>query len=78
MAETLVATPRTGKFNKNHARRVRVAGQIPAVVYGAGQEPVELRQLTAGIDGDLPQLALALFLALRLLFGPPFGLFVVL
>jgi large subunit ribosomal protein L25 len=40
MAETLVATPRTGKFNKNHARRVRVAGQIPAVVYGAGQESV--------------------------------------
>jgi large subunit ribosomal protein L25 len=40
MAETLVATPRTGKFNKNHARRVRVAGLIPAVVYGAGQEPV--------------------------------------
>jgi large subunit ribosomal protein L25 len=40
MAEVLVATPRTGKFNKNHARRVRVAGQIPAVVYGAGQDPV--------------------------------------
>jgi large subunit ribosomal protein L25 len=40
MAEVLVATPRTGKFNKNHARRVRVAGQIPAVVYGAGKEPV--------------------------------------
>jgi large subunit ribosomal protein L25 len=40
MAETLVAIPRTGKFNKNHARRVRVAGQIPAVVYGAGQDPV--------------------------------------
>jgi large subunit ribosomal protein L25 len=40
MAEILVATPRTGKFNKNHARRVRVAGQIPAVVYGAGKEPV--------------------------------------
>ena len=40
MAEILVATPRTGKFNKNHARRVRVAGQIPAVVYGAGQDPV--------------------------------------
>ena len=36
----VVATPRTGKFNKNHARRVRVAGQIPAVVYGAGQDPV--------------------------------------
>ncbi len=34
--EAVVATPRTGKFNKNHARRVRVAGLIPAVVYGAG------------------------------------------
>lgn len=31
------ATPRTGTFNKNHARRVRVSGLIPAVVYGAGQ-----------------------------------------
>jgi large subunit ribosomal protein L25 len=29
-----------GKFNKNAARRVRVAGKIPAVVYGAGFEPV--------------------------------------
>ena len=38
--EAVVATPRTGKFNKNHARRVRVAGKIPAVVYGAGQEAV--------------------------------------
>ena len=38
--EAVVATPRTGKFNKNHARRVRVAGKIPAVVYGAGQDPV--------------------------------------
>jgi large subunit ribosomal protein L25 len=36
----VTATPRTGKFNKNAARRVRVSGQIPAVVYGAGQEPV--------------------------------------
>ena len=36
----VVATPRTGKFNKNHARRVRVQGLIPAVVYGAGQPPV--------------------------------------
>lgn len=40
MAETVVATPRTGKFNKNAARRVRVAGKIPAVVYGAGQDAV--------------------------------------
>ena len=39
-AETVVATPRTGKFNKNAARRVRVAGKIPAVVYGAGQDAV--------------------------------------
>ena len=38
--DAVVATPRTGKFNKNHARRVRVAGQIPAVVYGAGKDAV--------------------------------------
>ncbi len=38
--EAIVATPRAGKFNKNHARRVRVSGLIPAVVYGAGQEAV--------------------------------------
>jgi large subunit ribosomal protein L25 len=38
--EAVVATPRTGTFNKGHARRVRVAGLIPAVVYGAGQESV--------------------------------------
>ena len=36
----VTATPRSGKFNKNAARRVRVAGQIPAVVYGAGQDSV--------------------------------------
>jgi large subunit ribosomal protein L25 len=38
--DAVVATPRTGKFNKNYARRVRVAGKIPAVVYGAGQDAV--------------------------------------
>lgn len=38
--EAVKATLRSGKFNKNAARRVRVAGQIPAVVYGAGQESV--------------------------------------
>jgi large subunit ribosomal protein L25 len=38
--ESVVATPRTGTFNKNHARRVRVQGLIPAVVYGAGKESV--------------------------------------
>jgi large subunit ribosomal protein L25 len=38
--EAVVATVREGKFNKNAARRVRVAGKIPAVIYGAGQEAV--------------------------------------
>ena len=38
--DAVIATPRTGKFNKNHARRVRVEGKIPAVVYGAGLEAV--------------------------------------
>src|ERR1700678_1441909 len=38
--EAVVAIPREGKFNKNAARRVRVAGKIPAVVYGAGQDSV--------------------------------------
>lgn len=38
--DAVVATPREGKFNKNAARRVRVSGKIPAVVYGAGLDPV--------------------------------------
>ena len=38
--QAVTATPRTGIFNKNHARRVRVQGLIPAVVYGAGQPSV--------------------------------------
>jgi large subunit ribosomal protein L25 len=38
--EAVVATPREGKFNKNAARRVRVAGKIPAVVYGAAQDAI--------------------------------------
>ena len=40
--EAVKATVRTGKFNKNAARRVRVAGMIPAVVYGAGQDSVAI------------------------------------
>lgn len=36
----VVAIPREGKFNKNAARRVRVSGKIPAVVYGAGKDSV--------------------------------------
>jgi large subunit ribosomal protein L25 len=38
--EVVTATPREGKFTKNVARRVRVAGSIPAVVYGAQQPSV--------------------------------------
>jgi len=37
---SVVATPRTGRFNKGFARRVRMQGLIPAVVYGAGKESV--------------------------------------
>jgi large subunit ribosomal protein L25 len=40
MPEVVAAKPREGKFNKNAARRVRVAGKIPAVLYGAGHEAV--------------------------------------
>jgi large subunit ribosomal protein L25 len=40
MPEVVIAKPRTGKFNKNAARRVRVAGKIPAVLYGPGHDPV--------------------------------------
>jgi len=40
MPQVVVAKPREGKFNKNAARRVRAAGKIPAVVYGAGKDSV--------------------------------------
>jgi len=40
MPEVVIAKPRKGKFNKNAARRVRVSGKIPAVLYGPGHEPV--------------------------------------
>jgi large subunit ribosomal protein L25 len=42
MPEVVVAKPREGKFNKNAARRVRRAGNIPAVLYGAGHDPVAI------------------------------------
>jgi len=42
MPEVVVAKPREGKFTKNAARRVRVAGKIPAVLYGSGHTPVAL------------------------------------
>jgi large subunit ribosomal protein L25 len=40
--EVVSATPREGKFNKNAARRVRVKGKIPAVVYGAAEPAIAL------------------------------------
>jgi large subunit ribosomal protein L25 len=40
MPEVVAAKPREGKFNKNAARRVRAAGNIPAVLYGGGQDAV--------------------------------------
>jgi len=40
MSEVVEARPRTGKFNKNAARRVRAAGKIPAVLYGAGHDAI--------------------------------------
>jgi large subunit ribosomal protein L25 len=54
--EVVAAKPREGKFNKNAARRVRVAGMIPAVLYGA-KEPsiaVELdpKQITRILHSD--------------------------
>ena len=42
MPEVVIAKAREGKFNKNAARRVRVAGKIPAVLYGAGHEAVAI------------------------------------
>src|SRR5271166_3232565 len=42
MPEVVIAKPREGKFNKNAARRVRVAGKIPAVLYGSGEPPVAI------------------------------------
>jgi large subunit ribosomal protein L25 len=38
--EVISTTAREGRFNKNAARRVRHAGRIPAVVYGAAQPAV--------------------------------------
>jgi large subunit ribosomal protein L25 len=40
--EVVAATPREGKFNKNAARRVRVKGKIPAVVYGAAEPAIAI------------------------------------
>ena len=42
--EVVSATAREGKFNKNAARRVRVQGKIPGVIYGA-KEPAQALEL---------------------------------
>ena len=56
--EVVTATPREGKFNKNVARRLRVAGSIPAVVYGAKQpsvaitvDPKQIRRILHSASG---------------------------
>src|SRR6478736_5820822 len=49
-ALTLTAEPRT-QFGKGFARRARMAGQIPAVIYGHGTEPVHV--LLPGHDTTL-------------------------
>ena len=54
MSEVVVTKPREGKFTKNAARRVRVAGKIPAVLYGPGHDPV-------AIEVDPKQIARILF-----------------
>jgi large subunit ribosomal protein L25 len=38
--EVVTAKPREGRFNKNAARRVRVKGMIPGVIYGAKEPAV--------------------------------------
>jgi large subunit ribosomal protein L25 len=40
VAEVVNAVAREGKFNKNAARRVRVAGKLPGVIYGAKEAAV--------------------------------------
>jgi large subunit ribosomal protein L25 len=56
-AEVVTAKAREGKFNKNAARRVRVAGKIPAVVYGAGQPSVAVevdpKQITRILHSEI-------------------------
>jgi large subunit ribosomal protein L25 len=56
--EVVTAIPREGKFTKNVARRVRVAGSIPAVVYGAKEpsmavtvDPKQIRRILHSESG---------------------------
>src|SRR5271155_2775810 len=54
--EVVAAKTREGKFNKNAARRVRVAGMIPGVVYGAKEASVAVeldpKQITRILHSD--------------------------
>jgi large subunit ribosomal protein L25 len=54
--EVVAAKPREGKFNKNAARRVRVAGMIPGVVYGAKEASIAVevdpKQITRILHSD--------------------------
>lgn len=42
MSYTINAVTRT-EIGKGSSRRLRHAGQVPAVIYGAGQEPVSIK-----------------------------------
>lgn len=48
--EVVAARARAGKFNKNEARRLRMRGRIPGVIYGA-------REATVPLDLDPRQIA---------------------
>jgi large subunit ribosomal protein L25 len=54
--EVVAATPREGKLNKNAARRVRVAGKVPGVVYGAKEAAIAVeldpKQITRILHSD--------------------------
>ena len=42
MSDTILATERRSTTGKAHARRIRRAGKIPAVIYGEVKEPISL------------------------------------
>ncbi|MCC3771632.1 hypothetical protein CTZ27_18460 [Streptomyces griseocarneus] len=42
MSEVKIPAQLRSDFGKGFARRARVAGQVPAVVYGQGSEPVHV------------------------------------
>lgn len=73
MAEVKISAVARTEFGKGAARRTRRAGQVPAVLYGHGTDPVHVSLpghetllalrvanalLSISIDGETPQLAL--------------------